>query len=43
MDSSQVEGFAEEIGAVTKMLSPLAADYMENLENMAKALAEAMQ
>ncbi len=43
IDSSQSEGFAEEIGAVTTQLSPLAGDYIENLEKMAKTLAEEMQ
>ena len=43
IDSSQSESFAEEIGGKTIQLSPLAADYIDNLENMAKTMAEAMQ
>ncbi|MFA9463138.1 MAG: metal ABC transporter solute-binding protein, Zn/Mn family [Velocimicrobium sp.] len=43
IDSSQSEAFAEEIGGKTMGLSPLAADYIDNLKNMAKTMAEAMQ
>ena len=35
--------FAEEIGGKTMGLSPLAADYIDNLKNMAETMAEAMQ
>ena len=43
IDSSQSEAFAEEIGGKTIQLAPLAANYIENLENMADTMAEAMQ
>nr|WP_321302590.1 zinc ABC transporter substrate-binding protein [uncultured Trichococcus sp.] len=43
MDSSQAEAFAEEIGGQTIQLAPLAADYIANLENMARTMTEAMQ
>lgn len=43
IDSSQSEAFAEEIGGKTIQLSPLAADYINNLKNMAQTMAEAMQ
>lgn len=43
MDSSQSRAFAEEIGGKTMQLAPLAADYIENLRKMAKAIAEVMQ
>lgn len=43
IDSSQSEAFAEEIGGKTIQLSPLAADYIENLKNMAELMAEVMQ
>ena len=43
IDSSQSEAFAEEIGGKTIQLAPLAADYIENLKNMAQTMAEAMQ
>ncbi|MGB4659342.1 MAG: zinc ABC transporter substrate-binding protein, partial [Mobilitalea sp.] len=43
IDSSQSEAFAEEIGGKTIQLAPLAADYINNLKNMAKTMAEAMQ
>ena len=42
-DSSQSEAFAEEIGGKTIQLSPLSADYIENLRNMAELMAEVMQ
>lgn len=42
IDSSQSEAFAEEIGGVTEELDPLSADYINNLETMAKTIAEAM-
>lgn len=41
VDSSQSKAFAEEIGGKTIMLSPLAKDYTDNLEKMAKLIAEA--
>jgi zinc transport system substrate-binding protein len=43
IDSSQSEAFAEELGGKTIQLSPLAANYIENLKNMAETMAEAMQ
>ena len=43
IDSSQSEAFAEEIGGKTMQLSPLAADYIENLKSMAELMAEVMQ
>lgn len=43
IDSSQSKAFAEEIGGKTIQLSPLAANYIENLNNMANTMAEAMQ
>ncbi|MBN7772182.1 zinc ABC transporter substrate-binding protein [Clostridium aminobutyricum] len=43
IDSSQSESFAEEIGGKTMMLKPLAADYIENLKEMAKTMAEVMR
>lgn len=43
IDSSQSEAFAEEIGGKTMQLSPLSADYTENIRSMAKLMAEVMQ
>lgn len=43
MDSSQSKAYAEEIGGVTIQLSPLSADYIENLKNMVNTMAEAME
>lgn len=43
IDSSQSQAFAEEIGGKTIQLSPLAANYIENLKNMALTMKEAMQ
>lgn len=43
IDSKQSEAFAEEIGGKTIQLSPLAADYIENLKKMADTMAEAMK
>jgi zinc transport system substrate-binding protein len=43
IDSSQSKAFAEEIGGRTIQLSPLAADYLENLKAMAQLMAEVMQ
>ncbi len=43
IDSSQSEAYAEEIGGKTIQLSPLAANYIENLEAMAATMAEAME
>lgn len=42
MDSRQSAEFAQEIGGKSVMLSPLSADYINNLTAMADALAEAM-
>ncbi|HWQ59225.1 MAG TPA: zinc ABC transporter substrate-binding protein, partial [Clostridia bacterium] len=43
MASRQAAAFAEEIGGKAVMLSPLAADYTDNLASMADALAEALK
>lgn len=43
IDSSQSEAYAEEIGGQALQLSPLAADYIDNLKRMAETMAEAMQ
>lgn len=43
IDSSQSEAFAQEIGGKTMQLEPLAANYIENLKNMAQIMAEVMQ
>ena len=43
IDSSQSKAFAEEIGGKTIQLAPLAADYINNLKNMAETMAEVMQ
>ncbi|WP_027398685.1 metal ABC transporter solute-binding protein, Zn/Mn family [Anaerovorax odorimutans] len=43
IDSSQSEAFAEEIGGKTIKLEPLAADYIDNLKEMAKTMAEVME
>jgi len=43
IDSSQSAAFAEELGGRTMQLSPLAADYIENLKAMAALMAEVMQ
>ena len=43
IDSRQSEAYAEEIGGKTICLSPLAANYIENLEDMAETMAGAME
>jgi zinc transport system substrate-binding protein len=43
MDSRQSKAFADELGGKTVQLSPLAADYIENLKQMADTIAEAMR
>ncbi len=43
IDSSQSKAFAEEIGGKMMQLSPLAADYINNLKAMTKLMAEVMQ
>lgn len=43
IDASQSKAFAEEIGGRTIQLSPLAADYIDNLKAMAGLMAEVMQ
>ena len=43
IDSSQSAAFAEEIGGKTMQLSPLAANYIENLKSMADLMSEVMQ
>ena len=40
-DGRQARAFADEIGGTAVKLSPLAEDYVENLERMAKAIASA--
>ena len=40
-DGRQARAFAREIGGVAVMLSPLAEDYLDNLEKMAEAIASA--
>lgn len=40
ISSKQAEAFAEEIGAETVQLAPLAPDYIENIAKMAKLMAE---
>jgi zinc transport system substrate-binding protein len=42
-DSSQAEAFAEEIEGKTTQLSPLSANYIEDLINTARTMAENMQ
>lgn len=42
IDSSQSQAFAEEIGGQTIQLSPLAADYTNNLRAMATTMAQVM-
>jgi len=41
VDSRQATSFAEEIKGVAVQLSPLSAEYIENMKAMAKAIAEA--
>lgn len=43
IDSSQSQSFAEEIGGKTVQLSPLAADYIDNLKSMAETMSEVME
>jgi zinc transport system substrate-binding protein len=43
IDSRQSEAFAEEIGGKTMKLSPLAADYIDNLKSMTDLMAEVMK
>jgi len=43
IDSSQSKAYAEEIGGKTTQLSPLSADYIENLQKMADTIREAIQ
>ncbi|MEA5039146.1 MAG: zinc ABC transporter substrate-binding protein [Clostridiaceae bacterium] len=43
IDSSQSAAFAEELGGKTMQLSPLAANYIDNLKSMADLMAEVMQ
>lgn len=40
IDSSQADAFAEEIGGEAVQLAPLSGDYINNLRDMAKTLAE---
>jgi zinc transport system substrate-binding protein len=43
IDSSQSQAFADELGGKTVQLAPLAENYIENLQTMAKTMAEVMQ
>lgn len=43
IDSNQSDAFAEEIGGKTMALSPLSADYIDNLRGMANLMAEVMK
>lgn len=43
IDSSQSQAFADELGGKTIQLAPLAANYIENFQNMAKTMAEVMK
>lgn len=43
IDSSQSQAFADELGGKTIQLAPLAANYIENLQKMAKTMAEVMK
>jgi len=43
IDSKQPDAFAEEIRGTKKMLDPLSADYITNLQNMARDIAGAMK
>ncbi len=43
IDSRQSQAFADELGGKTIQLAPLAANYSENLKNMAKTMAEVMK
>lgn len=43
IDSSQSQAFADELGGKTIQLAPLAANYIENLQNMVKTMAEVMK
>lgn len=43
IDSNQSEAFAEEIGGKTMALSPLSADYIDNLRGMTNLMAEVMK
>lgn len=40
ISKEQAKSFAEEIGGKTVMLSPLAEDYIDNIKDMAKTMAE---
>lgn len=43
VDSRQAETFANEIGGKTEQIAPLAPNYVENLEKIAKTFAEVMK
>lgn len=43
VSSRQAQAFAEEIGGKTEQLSPLSPNYIENLKNMVKTMAEVMK
>ena len=40
ISKEQAKSFAEEIGGKTVMLSPLAENYIDNIKDMAKTMAE---
>lgn len=43
VDSRQAKAFAEEIGGRTEKIEPLSPNYIENLEKMAKTIADALK
>lgn len=43
IDSSQSKAYAEEVGGKTIQLNPLSEDYINNLRNMAKTMAEVLK
>ena len=43
IDSRQAEAFARELSGKAEVLSPLSADYIQNLRRMATTISEAMQ
>ncbi|RDU23529.1 ABC transporter substrate-binding protein [Anaerosacchariphilus polymeriproducens] len=43
IDSSQSKAFAEEVGGKTIQLNPLSEDYINNLRNMVKTMAEVLK
>lgn len=43
VDSRQPQAFAEEIGGTKEIINPLSADYINNLQAMAKAISGSMK